>query len=135
MYFLMVAFIFLVLNPIICSAIHLFCVQDGTYALFPFSLFNFYQVASSLNSSYCFILHSGSTVFTWAGNLTSPDDQGLVERQLDLIKVWCVFLSNFLLRNWFRLDGIVAKWIGYIYFYWILGITLDSVIWVFNLGL
>ncbi|XVF34161.1 hypothetical protein REPUB_Repub18cG0034700 [Reevesia pubescens] len=43
-------------------------------------------VASSLNSSYCYILHSGSTVFTWAGNLTSPDDQGLVERQLDLIK-------------------------------------------------
>ncbi|XVE79969.1 hypothetical protein DITRI_Ditri14bG0100200 [Diplodiscus trichospermus] len=43
-------------------------------------------VASSLNSSYCYILHSGSTVFTWAGNLTSPDDQGIVERQLDLIK-------------------------------------------------
>ncbi|XP_007014317.2 PREDICTED: villin-4 [Theobroma cacao] len=43
-------------------------------------------VGSSLNSSYCYILHSGSTVFTWAGNLTSPDDQELVERQLDLIK-------------------------------------------------
>ncbi|XP_022755448.1 villin-4-like isoform X4 [Durio zibethinus] len=44
------------------------------------------QVASSLSSSYCYILHSGSTVFTWAGKLTSPDDQELVERQLDLIK-------------------------------------------------
>ncbi|XVE71856.1 hypothetical protein DITRI_Ditri10aG0185400 [Diplodiscus trichospermus] len=43
-------------------------------------------VASSLNSSNCYILHSGSTVFTWAGNLTSPDDQELVERQLDIIK-------------------------------------------------
>ncbi|KAK8545133.1 hypothetical protein V6N13_066437 [Hibiscus sabdariffa] len=43
-------------------------------------------VASSLNSSYCYILHSGSTVYTWAGSLTSPDDQELVERQLDLIK-------------------------------------------------
>ncbi|KAK8319521.1 hypothetical protein V6Z12_A13G248500 [Gossypium hirsutum] len=43
-------------------------------------------VAPSLNSSYCYILHSGSTVFTWAGGLTSPDDQDLVERQLDLIK-------------------------------------------------
>ncbi|KAG8484987.1 hypothetical protein CXB51_021234 [Gossypium anomalum] len=43
-------------------------------------------VASSLNSSYCYILHSGSTVFTWAGNLTSPDDHELVERQLDIIK-------------------------------------------------
>ncbi|KAJ4957491.1 hypothetical protein NE237_024602 [Protea cynaroides] len=43
-------------------------------------------VASSLNSSYCYILHSGSTVFTWTGNLSTPEDQELVERQLDLIK-------------------------------------------------
>ncbi|XP_068326880.1 villin-4-like [Pyrus communis] len=43
-------------------------------------------VASSLNSSYCYILHSGSTVFTWSGSLTNSDDQELVERQLDLIK-------------------------------------------------
>ncbi|XP_042060494.1 villin-4-like [Salvia splendens] len=43
-------------------------------------------VASSLNSSYCYILHSGPTVFTWSGSLTTPDAQELVERQLDLIK-------------------------------------------------
>ncbi|XP_051141612.1 villin-4-like [Andrographis paniculata] len=43
-------------------------------------------VASSLNSSYCYILHSGSSVFTWSGNLTTAEDQELVERQLDLIK-------------------------------------------------
>ncbi|KAL7138141.1 hypothetical protein ABFS83_10G143500 [Erythranthe nasuta] len=43
-------------------------------------------VASSLNSSYCYILHSGSSVFTWLGNLTTPEDQELVERQLDIIK-------------------------------------------------
>lgn len=43
-------------------------------------------VPSSLNSSYCYILHSGSTVFTWTGNLTSSEDQELVERQLDIIK-------------------------------------------------
>ncbi|KAH7572534.1 hypothetical protein JRO89_XS04G0271400 [Xanthoceras sorbifolium] len=43
-------------------------------------------VASSLNSSHCYILHSGSTVFTWSGNLTTSEDQELVERQLDLIK-------------------------------------------------
>lgn len=43
-------------------------------------------VASSLNSSYCYILHSGSSVFTWLGNLTTSEDQELVERQLDLIK-------------------------------------------------
>ncbi|KAL0316644.1 UNVERIFIED_CONTAM: Villin-4 [Sesamum radiatum] len=43
-------------------------------------------VASSLNSSYCYILHSGSSVFTWSGNLTSSEAQEVVERQLDLIK-------------------------------------------------
>ncbi|PHU25090.1 Villin-5 [Capsicum chinense] len=44
------------------------------------------KVASSLNSSYCYILHSGSSVLTWTGNLTTSEDQELVERQLDLIK-------------------------------------------------
>ncbi|KAI5585415.1 hypothetical protein POPTR_006G165300v4 [Populus trichocarpa] len=43
-------------------------------------------VASSLNSSYCYILHNDSSVFTWSGNLTSSEDQELIERQLDLIK-------------------------------------------------
>ncbi|TVU15861.1 hypothetical protein EJB05_39402 [Eragrostis curvula] len=43
-------------------------------------------VASSLNSSYCYILHNGNTVLTWIGNLTTSLDQDLVERQLDVIK-------------------------------------------------
>ncbi|WVZ87012.1 hypothetical protein U9M48_033714, partial [Paspalum notatum var. saurae] len=43
-------------------------------------------VASSLNSSYCYILHNGSNVFTWTGNLTTSLDHDLVERQLDAIK-------------------------------------------------
>ncbi|KAF8670261.1 hypothetical protein HU200_050794 [Digitaria exilis] len=42
------------------------------------------QVASSLNSSYCYILHNGNTVFTWTGNLTTSLDHDLVERQLDI---------------------------------------------------
>ncbi|KAJ1260205.1 hypothetical protein BS78_10G214500 [Paspalum vaginatum] len=42
--------------------------------------------ASSLNSSYCYILHDGDTVFTWIGNLSSSMDQELAERQLDVIK-------------------------------------------------
>ena len=45
------------------------------------------QVAPSLNSSYCYILHNDSSVFTWTGNLTTSEDQELMERQLDLIKV------------------------------------------------
>jgi len=44
------------------------------------------SVASSLNSSYSYILHDGNTVFTWTGNLTTALDQELVERQLDVIK-------------------------------------------------
>ncbi|XP_022135032.1 villin-4-like isoform X2 [Momordica charantia] len=46
-------------------------------------------VGSSLNSSYCYILHSGSTVFTWCGSLTTSDDQELLERFLDVIKPNC----------------------------------------------
>ncbi|KAF9680537.1 hypothetical protein SADUNF_Sadunf06G0131700 [Salix dunnii] len=44
------------------------------------------QVASSLNSSYCYIVHNDSSVFTWTGNLTTSEDKELMERQLDLIK-------------------------------------------------
>ncbi|KAF7806650.1 villin-4 [Senna tora] len=43
-------------------------------------------VATSFNSSYCYILHNGSTVFTWLGSFTNSDEQELVERMLDLIK-------------------------------------------------
>ncbi|WOK94066.1 villin-4-like [Canna indica] len=44
------------------------------------------QVGSSLNSSYCYILHKNETIFTWSGNLTTSDDHDLVERLLDQIK-------------------------------------------------
>ncbi|XP_037479132.1 villin-4-like [Triticum dicoccoides] len=43
-------------------------------------------VSSSLNSSYCYVLHDGNSVFTWIGNLTTSLDQELIERQLDAIK-------------------------------------------------
>ncbi|KAG0495453.1 hypothetical protein HPP92_000144 [Vanilla planifolia] len=43
-------------------------------------------MASSLNSSYCYILHNGNSVFTWSGNLTSSIELELVERLLDVIK-------------------------------------------------
>ncbi|KAL1816224.1 hypothetical protein ACET3Z_018798 [Daucus carota] len=44
------------------------------------------RVATSLNSSHCFILHDGSLVFTWFGNFTSSGDQDLLDRLLDWIK-------------------------------------------------
>ncbi|XP_078443596.1 villin-5-like [Wolffia australiana] len=43
-------------------------------------------VASSLNSSHCYILHNGNTVFTWSGSLTTSNDQEIMERLLDIIK-------------------------------------------------
>ncbi|KAJ6691652.1 VILLIN [Salix purpurea] len=43
-------------------------------------------VAPSLNSSSCYILHNDSSVLTWTGNLTTSEDQELMERQLDLIE-------------------------------------------------
>ncbi|KAG0478275.1 hypothetical protein HPP92_012994 [Vanilla planifolia] len=45
------------------------------------------SVASSLNSSYCYILHNGNAVFTWLGSFTTAENQEVVERLLDIIKV------------------------------------------------
>ncbi|PIA32173.1 hypothetical protein AQUCO_04500046v1 [Aquilegia coerulea] len=42
-------------------------------------------VSGSLNSSYCYILQAGTSIFTWAGNLTSPRDHVHLDRMLDLI--------------------------------------------------
>lgn len=52
-----------------------------------------YQAATSLNSSYCYVLHDGDTLFTWIGNLSSSMDQELAERQLDVIKVWVMLFD------------------------------------------
>ncbi|KAE8666730.1 Villin-1 [Hibiscus syriacus] len=43
------------------------------------------QISSSLNSSYCYILQSGNSVFTWIGNLTSSKDHDLLDRMVELI--------------------------------------------------
>lgn len=43
------------------------------------------EVSSSLNSSYCYILKTQSSIFTWFGSLTSATDHDLVDRMLDLI--------------------------------------------------
>ncbi|XP_074591804.1 villin-5-like isoform X1 [Curcuma longa] len=43
-------------------------------------------VASSLNSSYSYILHRDTIIFTWIGSLTTLEDHELVERLLDQIK-------------------------------------------------
>ncbi|KAK6235033.1 hypothetical protein SCA6_010370 [Theobroma cacao] len=43
------------------------------------------HVSSSLNSSYCYILQNGTSVFTWIGNLTLSRDHDLLDRMLELI--------------------------------------------------
>ncbi|KAK8679810.1 hypothetical protein V6N13_145244 [Hibiscus sabdariffa] len=43
------------------------------------------HVSSSLNSSYCYILQSENSVFTWIGNLTSSKDHDLLDRMIELI--------------------------------------------------
>ncbi|KAA3489670.1 villin-1 [Gossypium australe] len=43
------------------------------------------HVSSSLNSSYCYILQSGTSLFTWIGNLTSSKDHDLLDRMMELI--------------------------------------------------
>ncbi|KAJ6408828.1 hypothetical protein OIU84_008514 [Salix udensis] len=74
---------FRVLDLIICKFYKLNHIKHLGYNLeFAHEL----HVAPSLNSSYCYILHNDSSVFTWTGNLTTSEDQELMERQLDLIK-------------------------------------------------
>ena len=81
------------------------------YIFLPFSIIFFpCQVASSLNSSYSYILNSSSNVFTWSGSLTNSDNQELVERLLDLIKV-CIIFSHLAHRVW--LLNILDKYVLY----------------------
>lgn len=49
-----------------------------------------FQVSSSLNSSYCYILQDQASFFIWLGSLSSPTDHDLVDRFLDQLNVRCV---------------------------------------------
>ncbi|KAF8765529.1 hypothetical protein HU200_008470 [Digitaria exilis] len=49
-------------------------------------LFKLIRQHRRLNSSYCYILHDGDTVFTWIGNLSSSMDQELAGGSLMLFK-------------------------------------------------
>ncbi|OIW09546.1 hypothetical protein TanjilG_30865 [Lupinus angustifolius] len=42
------------------------------------------QVSSSLNSSYCYILQTEESVFTWIGSLSSSRDHNLLDRMVEL---------------------------------------------------
>ncbi|RWR78783.1 villin-1 isoform X1 [Cinnamomum micranthum f. kanehirae] len=40
-------------------------------------------VSGSLNSSYCYILQAGASIYTWVGNLSSVRDHDLLDRMVD----------------------------------------------------
>lgn len=49
------------------------------------------QVAASLNSTECFLLQSGSTVFTWHGNQSSVEQQQLAAKVAEFLRVAYLF--------------------------------------------
>uniref|UniRef100_A0A2P2K8N7 Gelsolin-like domain-containing protein n=2 Tax=Rhizophora mucronata TaxID=61149 RepID=A0A2P2K8N7_RHIMU len=51
------------------------------------------QVSTSLNSSYCFILQTGTSTFAWMGSLTSSKDHDLLDKMLELIDPTCQPIS------------------------------------------
>ncbi|XP_062181406.1 villin-1-like isoform X2 [Phragmites australis] len=53
-------------------------------------------VASSLNSSYCYILQDGSSFLTWLGSLSSPSDHNLLDRMVDKL---CTLKQSLLARE------------------------------------
>ena len=68
------------------------------------------QVATSLNSSYCYILQVGAIVFTWSGSLSTVEHQELFERMLDLIKVgsFCFLMFHVLGLSWYLYYEYIA---------------------------
>ena len=73
------------------------------------------QVETSLNSSYFYILQVGAIVFRWSGSLSTVEDQELVERMLDLIKVgsFCFLMFPVLGLSWYfyyEYIALGAKW-------------------------
>ncbi|KAH1197073.1 Villin-1 [Glycine max] len=42
------------------------------------------QVSTSLNSSYCYILQSKASIYTWIGSLSSARDHNLLDRMVEL---------------------------------------------------
>ena len=51
----------------------------------PYAFVN--QVATSLNSTECFVLQSGSSVFSWHGNQSTFDQQQLAAKVAEFLKV------------------------------------------------
>ncbi|KAH1202991.1 Villin-1 [Glycine max] len=46
--------------------------------------FKLLLVSTSLNSSYCYILQSKASIYTWIGSLSSARDHNLLDRMVEL---------------------------------------------------
>ncbi|KAJ1384205.1 Villin/Gelsolin [Sesbania bispinosa] len=44
-----------------------------------------FKVSSSLNSSYCYILQTKASIYTWIGSLSSARDHNLLDRMVELL--------------------------------------------------
>ncbi|CAL4910277.1 unnamed protein product [Urochloa decumbens] len=53
-------------------------------------------VASSLNSSHCYILQDGGSYFTWLGSLSSPSDHDILDRMMNKL---CPLKQSLLVRE------------------------------------
>lgn len=52
------------------------------------------QVASSLNSSHCYILQDGGFLFTWLGSLSSPSDHNILDMMMNKLCVRRTLRAN-----------------------------------------
>lgn len=75
---------FLVGQSLLPLNIHAVCVCVCKY-------FVLVQVATSLNSTECFLLQSGSSVFSWNGNQCTAEQQQLAAKLAEFLKVYSIF--------------------------------------------
>lgn len=59
-----------------------------------------FQVAASLNSHNCFILQSGSSLFIWHGNQSTFEQQQLVAKIAEFLKV-TLYATVFYNGRWY----------------------------------
>lgn len=74
---------FLVGQSLLPLNIHAVCVCVYNFVLV--------QVATSLNSTECFLLQSGSSVFSWNGNQCTAEQQQVAAKLAEFLKVYSIF--------------------------------------------
>lgn len=81
-----------------CPATRLDFLSVCSWNALPYIHVFFPQAATSLNSNECFLLQSGSSIFTWHGNQSTFEQQQLAAKVADFLKVcslWNILLFKF----------------------------------------